>query len=82
MPVAVEGVLPAPGTPIMQGEREAGEMRSGLDGRGLALIRLAALQAFEEGGAGFTSGDSKIVPERPGWARFPEATRVDETGSE
>src|SRR5262245_34721209 len=40
LPVQVEGPLPAAGTSIMLGDKEAGEMRSGSDGHGLALLRL------------------------------------------
>ena len=43
LPVEVDGPLPAPGTPVMVGDKEAGEMRSGLDGLGLALLRLEYL---------------------------------------
>lgn len=37
--VALEGPLPAPGTPIMAGTQEAGELRSGIDHTALALLR-------------------------------------------
>ena len=43
MPVRVEGTLPAPGTLVMQGEVEAGIMRSGRGSLGLALLRLDAV---------------------------------------
>lgn len=43
MPVRVEGDLPAPGTPVLQGETEAGVMRSGRGSLGLALLRLDAV---------------------------------------
>src|SRR6185503_18496273 len=45
LPVEIEGPLPAPGTPVMAGDKEAGEMRSGADGLGLALLRLEHLEA-------------------------------------
>lgn len=35
--------LPAPGTPVMAGEREVGTLRSVAGGRGLALLRLEAI---------------------------------------
>ncbi|MGH6988664.1 MAG: YgfZ/GcvT domain-containing protein [Stellaceae bacterium] len=44
MPVAIAGPAPPPGTPIRQGEAEVGEMRSALDGIGLALLRLEAVE--------------------------------------
>ena len=43
VPVSVSGTLPAPGTAIMAGADEVGEMRSGRDGAALAVLRLDAL---------------------------------------
>jgi folate-binding protein YgfZ len=65
LPVAVEGPLPAPGTPILQDDREAGEMRSGRGDLGLALLRLDAL-----GAAPLTAGAAKLTPKKPDWASF------------
>jgi len=59
--VAVDGPLPAPGTPILAGDKEAGEMRSGRDGRGIALLRLDAL----DGGAPLTAGATRLTPRPP-----------------
>jgi hypothetical protein len=42
VPVSVAGPLPAPGTAIMAGDEEVGEIRSGRDGVALALLRLDA----------------------------------------
>ncbi len=39
-PVRLTGPVPPPGTPILAGEKEAGELRSAVPGLGLALIRL------------------------------------------
>ena len=43
VPVAVDGPLPAPGTPVLAEAAEVGEMRSGRDGLGIAQLRLEAL---------------------------------------
>ena len=67
VPVAVDGPLPEPGTLVMRDGKEAGEMRSGADGRALALMRLEHL---EGAGATFTAGDAVISPEKPDWAKF------------
>jgi folate-binding protein YgfZ len=69
MGVRVDGALPAPGTPVMLGDKEAGEMRSGQDGIALALLRLDAVAAA---GAGqpLTSGAARLTPIKPDWARF------------
>jgi folate-binding protein YgfZ len=65
LPVVVEGPLPAPGTVIMAGDREAGEMRSGRDALGLALLRLDALDAGP-----LTAGTAKLTPRKPDWAKL------------
>ncbi|MGS0647910.1 CAF17-like 4Fe-4S cluster assembly/insertion protein YgfZ [Komagataeibacter melomenusus] len=39
VPVSSRHDLPAPGTPVMAGEKTVGEMRSSRDGAGLAMIR-------------------------------------------
>jgi folate-binding protein YgfZ len=70
MRVDVDGPLPAPGTPIMHGEKEAGEMRSGRDGTGIALVRLEQLEQAEAEGETLTAGDSRIKPVKPAWAAF------------
>jgi hypothetical protein len=75
MPVGIEGPAPAPGTPVMLGNKEAGEMRTSLGNLGLAMIRLEALD--EAGGAALTAGEAKLTPRKPAWARFPA---VEKTG--
>jgi folate-binding protein YgfZ len=64
LPVEIDGPLPAAGTPVMAGDKEAGEMRSGIDGLGLALLRLEHLDE------GLRSGDSRLTPRRPAWANL------------
>jgi folate-binding protein YgfZ len=66
MPVTFAGAAPAPGTPIRLGEREAGEMRSSADGRGLALLRLEQVAKAKEAGTALIAGDTEIVPVAPG----------------
>ena len=66
MAVTVEGPLPQPGTPIMAGDQEAGEMRSGRDGMGLALLRLDAIAEREP----LTAAGAKLTPHKPDWAKF------------
>lgn len=44
LPVTVAGPMPAPGTAIMLGEDEVGEIRSGRDGSALAILRLDAVE--------------------------------------
>ncbi|MCZ6861452.1 MAG: folate-binding protein [Alphaproteobacteria bacterium] len=67
VPVSIEGALPEPGTIIEQDGREAGEMRSGRGARGLALLRLDALERDSEP---LTAGQARLTPKKPDWASF------------
>jgi hypothetical protein len=63
LPVKIEGLLPNPGMPVMAGDDE-GEMRSGADGLGVALLRLEHLDD------GLRCGDSRLRARRPAWANL------------
>jgi folate-binding protein YgfZ len=66
MPVAIAGDAPAPGTPLLRGGKEAGEMRSSRDGLGLALIRLEHVE--ETGGAlKLEAGGATVTLRQPPW---------------
>lgn len=67
VPVAVEGALPPPGTPILRDAAEVGTMRSGQGALGMALLRLAALK-----GGPLSAGTAQLLPRVPGWMRLPE----------
>ncbi|MGE0650437.1 MAG: folate-binding protein YgfZ [Alphaproteobacteria bacterium] len=67
LPVEIEGAAPAPGTPILQGGKDAGEMRSARGGIGLALLRIDALNTLQQDGATLTAGDTRLTPMRPPW---------------
>ena len=68
MPVRIDGPVPELGTPLMAGDKEIGEMRSGQNSRGLALIRL---ERFEEADTdSLNAGDARIFPEKPVWASY------------
>jgi folate-binding protein YgfZ len=69
LPVTIAGPLPAPGTPVMLGTEDAGEMRSASDDMGLALLRLEALsEASAE--KPLTAGAARLTPHKPAWAKF------------
>jgi folate-binding protein YgfZ len=70
VPVAVDGPLPAPGTPVMFEGKEAGEIRSGVDGAALALMRLEYLDRAAASGQPFTAADARITARKPDWAGF------------
>lgn len=65
--ISIEGQPPDPGTPIMNGEKVAGEMRSSQGSIGLALIRLEHMQ---ESDTDLTAGTAKIRAQKPDWAHF------------
>lgn len=67
LPVAIEGPAPAPGTVIMLGEHEAGEMRSSAKEIGLALLRIDALANLNGADGAFTTGSATLTPLRPPW---------------
>lgn len=61
VPVEVDGTLPEPGATVTKGGSEVGRMRSGRDRRGLALLRLDALD-----GALACAG-ATLLPRVPSW---------------
>ncbi|WP_119461820.1 YgfZ/GcvT domain-containing protein [Rhodospirillaceae bacterium SYSU D60014] len=69
VPVEIEGPTPDWGTPILFDEKAAGEMRSGADGIGLAVLRLEYLDQAASPGA-FRAGESRLTPRKPDWAVF------------
>ncbi len=69
MPIRIEGPAPQPGAQILCNGKDAGEIRTVLGDRGLALIRL---EAFREMANPFMAGEATIVPDKPAWAVFPE----------
>jgi tRNA-modifying protein YgfZ len=66
----VEGTLPEPGTTVMLGDKEAGEMRSGSGDRALALLRLEEIERAQAEGTPLLAGDAKLTPVKPGWVNF------------
>jgi folate-binding protein YgfZ len=61
LPIAFDGPPPAPGAEVLAGELRAGEVRSGMDGRAIALMRLDRI-------SGDLAVDGRPVQvERPAW---------------
>jgi folate-binding Fe-S cluster repair protein YgfZ len=71
VPVEISGAAPEPGVQILLEGKDAGTMRSARDGRGLALLRLEAL----DGGV-LTAGEARLTPRLPAWMRLPEKDRT------
>ncbi len=65
VPVAIDGPLPEPGSPILREGIEVGTMRSARDGIGLATLRLDALESR------LNCGDSVLTPRIPDWMKLP-----------
>jgi folate-binding protein YgfZ len=72
LPVEISGAAPEPGTALMLGGVEAGELRSlSPDGRsGLAMVRLEHLDRARS--EGLSAGGATIRPSVPDWMRLPE----------
>jgi folate-binding protein YgfZ len=70
LPVILKGPRPEPGAIIRLGEREAGEMRSSIDGQGLALLRLDRLAEAAAAGTALVAGATEVVPVKPDWVNF------------
>ncbi len=70
VPVAVDGPLPAPGTPILRDGKEVGTMRSGRNQLGLAIVRIDTL------GLTLRCGDADLTPRVPHWMHVPAASAV------
>jgi folate-binding protein YgfZ len=68
LPVTFTGAPPPPGTVIRLGGREAGEMRSGIEGQGLALLRLEQVEKAKAERMPLLAGDTEILPVAPAWA--------------
>jgi folate-binding protein YgfZ len=61
LPVTIEGPAPEPGTQITAGGKDAGVLRSSVDGVGLALLRLEHLEAP------LLAGEARLTPRKPDW---------------
>lgn len=67
VPVTFDGAPPAAGTPLLRDGKDAGEMRGGVEGIGLALVRLEFLTA-----PALTADGQDVRPAAPDWVRLPQ----------
>ncbi|WP_425491946.1 YgfZ/GcvT domain-containing protein [Kaustia mangrovi] len=78
LPVRFDGAPPAEGAEIVADGKSLGTMLSGVEGMGLALLRLDRMEVAFADGAALSADGKALVPMRPGWARFPvPGTGVD-----
>jgi folate-binding protein YgfZ len=61
LPVAIEGPAPEPGTQVTAAGKDAGVLRSSVDGVGLALLRLEHLDAQ------LSAGEARLTAKKPDW---------------
>lgn len=66
VPVGIEGPVPARDTPVTADGADVGAMRSGVEGIGLALLRLDVLD-----GRHLACGEAVLTPRIPRWMRLP-----------
>jgi hypothetical protein len=71
LPVRIEGATPPYGTPITFDGKDAGEMRSGHDGRAMALLRLEMVAAAQAANQALDAGGAALRPEIPPWVKLP-----------
>jgi len=74
LPVEVSGPLPAPGSPVMLGDKEAGTMCSSLDGLGLALLKLEKVEQAQQSGTSLTSEAAEVTAIIPRWLDLTAAS--------
>ena len=66
VPVTFDGPPPPTDTPLTKDGRTVGELRSAIDGIGLAMIRLDALAD----GGDYALGEGRAVPRPPVWMKM------------
>lgn len=69
VPVRFE-TAPFPGVEVKAGDKPAGHMGSGANGRGLAKVRLDRIHDALQKGEKITAGGIELALEKPAWARF------------
>jgi hypothetical protein len=70
VPVSFEGAPPEPGAAVTADGRSVGMMGSGVEGQGLAALRLDRVEEALASGAPLVAGGITLHMIRPAWARF------------
>lgn len=65
LPVSIDGPPPPPGTAVERDGKAVGTLRSTVDGMGLALLRLEAVESAPADA--LRAGESKVRPTKPDW---------------
>lgn len=69
--VAFEGPAPAYGAPIIAGPATLGDVRSGVQGRAIALLRLDRAIEARDAGTPMTAGETVLHLDPPAWLIMP-----------
>jgi folate-binding Fe-S cluster repair protein YgfZ len=77
-PIVFDGAALAPGAPIRAGDAELGTVRSSIDGRALALLRLDRALEFAHKGVALCAGDTLVRLAPPDWLILPDAAGVEQ----
>ena len=77
MPVSVEGPLPEPGTAVTLDGKEIGEVRSGADGRALALLRIEEARTAHAAGRTYAAYGGIYVSMALVWLWLVDGQRPD-----
>jgi len=67
LPLIIDGPAPPPGTSVERDGKEVGTLRSAVNGVGLALLRMEAVDAASEGA--FRAGGATVHPIKPDWLK-------------
>jgi len=70
-PIVFEGAPPAYGSKILAAEAELGTVRSGIEGRAIALLRLDRALAATDGGVALTAEGKQVGLDPPPWLILP-----------
>ena len=73
--IAFEGAAPAYGTPVTAGAATLGDVRSGVTGRAIALLRLDRAREAMDAGTPLYAADTPIRLDPPGWLILPDGDR-------
>ena len=75
-PVTFDGEAPAFGTTITAGAGEIGSIRTGVEGRAIALLRLDRAQDALEKGDSLVAGGKVLHLDAPLWLIAPSTTQT------
>lgn len=70
MALTYPGFPPDSGLPVTAGGKQIGTMGSGIEGHGVALLRLDRIADAQGAGHTITAGGVEVTPHAPAWAKY------------